>query len=250
MPRSGLPLVIASQVALAGACGHNAPLTKPPPSQAAIDVERYREQVDAQVQPLLDAELVSGLVIGLYNVGKSEIYGFGKGPGTGAPDGTTLFELGPVSNVYTMLLLADAVQRREVDLDTPVSELLPLGVTVPVRDKVAITLKHLALHSSGLPPQPPSIAARDPAPDPYAGYGENALYNDLIQSDLAARPGTQISYSPFGVGLLGFALGRKIGGGYAKVLDARVLRPLALKDTFVGVPAAAAARRAQGTDDD
>jgi serine-type D-Ala-D-Ala carboxypeptidase/endopeptidase len=251
MPRrSWSPLVIASQVALAGACGHNTPITKQQPSQSAIDVERYREQVEAQVQPLLDAELVSGLVIGLYNVGKSEVYGFGKGPGAGAPDGTTLFELGPVSNVYTTLLLADAVQRREVDLDQPIAELLPLGVTVPIRDKVAITLKHLALHSSGLPRQPPSIVARGAAPDPYAGYNENALYNDLIQSELATTPGTQISYSPFGVGLLGFALGRKVGGGYAKVLDTRVLRPLALKDTFVVVPAAAAARRAQGTTDD
>jgi CubicO group peptidase (beta-lactamase class C family) len=251
MPRSwSKPLVIASQIALAGACGHGAAIAKPPPSQAAIDVERYREQVEAQVQPLLDAELVSGLVIGLYNVGKSEVYGFGKGPGSGAPDGTTLFELGPVSNVYTTLLLADAVQRREVELDTPVAELLPLGVTVPIRDKVAITLKHLALHSSGLPRNPPSVAARGKAPDPFAGYGENALYNDLIQSDLEVTPGTQVAYSPFGIGLLGFALGRKLGGGYAKVLDARVLRPLELKDTFVVVPAAAAPRRAQGSDED
>ena len=44
----------------------------PSPPQAAIDVERYREQVEAQAQPLLDAELVSGLVIGLYEVGKTE----------------------------------------------------------------------------------------------------------------------------------------------------------------------------------
>jgi len=241
---------LAALGAALGACSHNAPITKAPPSQAAIDVERYRELIDAQIQPLLDAELVSGLVIGLYDVGKTEVYGFGKGPGTGAPDATTLFEIGPVSNVYTTLLLADAVQRREVDLDTPVSELLPLGVTMPIRDKVAITLKHLALHSSGLPRQPPSVAARGPAPDPYAGYGESALYNDLIRSDLATTPGTQVSYSPFGVGVLGFALGRKLGGGYAKLLEARVLRPLELKDTFVTVPAAAAARRAQGTSDE
>lgn len=247
--RSSHTLVLAS-LAAAGACGHSGPLVKPPPSEAAIDVERYREPVDAQVQPLLDAELVNGLVIGLYDVGKTEVYGFGKGPGNKPPDATTLFELGPVSNVYTTLLLADAVQRREVTLDTPLSELLPMGVTVPIRDKVAITLKHLALHSSGLPRQPPSIAARGPAPDPYAGYDERALYNDLIQSDLTAAPGTQIAYSPFGVGVLGFALGRKVGGGYAGALEARVLRPLELKDTFVTVPAAAAARRAQGTDDD
>ncbi|HEX8107631.1 MAG TPA: serine hydrolase domain-containing protein, partial [Kofleriaceae bacterium] len=207
------------------ACGHSPKLGKAPPPQAAIDVERYREQVEAQVQPLLDAELVSGLVVGLYDVGKTEIYGFGKGPAQGKsqgpPDGNTLFELGPITTVYTALLLADAVQRREVALDTPVSELLPLGVTMPIRDKVAITLKHLALHAAGLPPHPPSIVARGAAPDPFAGYGENELYNDLLRTELIAPPGTQINYSPYGAGLLGFVLGRKIGPGYAKALEAR-----------------------------
>jgi serine-type D-Ala-D-Ala carboxypeptidase/endopeptidase len=232
------------------ACGHAPKLGKAPPSQAAIDVERYREQVEAQVQPLLDAELVSGLVIGLYDVGKTEIYGFGKGPGQAPPDGNTLFELGPVTTVYTALLLADAVQRREIAFDTPVSELLPLGVTVPIRDKVAITLKHLALHSAGLPPQPPSFAGRGAVPDPFAGYGENELYNDLLRTELVVAPGTQIGYSPYGAGLLGFVLGRKLGTGYPKALETRVLRPLGLADTFAAVPAALAGRRAPGTTDD
>jgi CubicO group peptidase (beta-lactamase class C family) len=254
MSRSSHILVTAPTalaVLVITACGHPPRIGKPPPSQAAIDVERFREPVEGQVQPMLDAELVSGLVIGLYDVGRTEIYGFGKGPGQKPPDASTLFELGPITNVYTGLLLADAVQRREVELDTPVSELLPLGVTVPVRDKVAITLKQLALHTSGLPRQPPSVVARGGA-DPYGGYGENALYNDLIHTELAATPGAQLGYSPFGAGLLGFALGRKLGGGggYAKALDTRVLRPLELGDTFAAVPAAAAARRAQGTDDD
>jgi len=237
-----------SIVLVAAACGRSARPSRPPPIN--IDTERYREPVEVQVQPMLDAELVAGLVVGLYDAGRTEVYGFGKGPGKGPPDAATLFEIGPVTTVYTALLFADAVQRREVDLDTPLAELLPPGVTVPIRDKVAITLKHLALHSSGLPRQPPSVAARGVAPDPYAGYGENALYADLIHTELDAAPGTQISYSPFGAGLLGYVLGSKLGGGYPKVLAERVLRPLGLKDTFVGMPAALAARRATGTTED
>lgn len=242
---------IWSLVLVAAACGHSARPAKPPP--IAVDVERYREPVEAQVQPFLAAELVSGLVIGLYDSGRTEIYGFGKGPGQRPPDGGTLFELGSITNVYTALLLADAIQRREVELDTPLSELLPPGVTVPIRDNVPITLRHLVLHTSGLPQQPPSVAARGAVADPYAGYGENALYGDLIHTDLVAAPGAQIAYSPFGAGLLGFALGRKIGGGYARALADRVLRPLAFKDTFAVAPAppvALAARLSSGTSDD
>ncbi|HEU4730949.1 MAG TPA: serine hydrolase domain-containing protein [Kofleriaceae bacterium] len=211
----------------------------------------HRDDVAAQVQPYLDAELVSGLVVGLYDAGKIEVYGFGRGPGGKPPDGATLFELGPVTKVYTGLLLADAVQRREVAIDTPVSELVPPGVTVPTHDKVAITLKHLALNSSGLPRIPPSLVARASDPDPYAGYGEDNLYRDLIHTELQATPGTQIVYSNYGSGLLGFVLGKKLGGGYVKLVTERVLRPLELKDSFVGaVPAALAARRAAGTTDD
>jgi CubicO group peptidase (beta-lactamase class C family) len=252
MPGSHISFAAPTALAavVAAACGHSPKLSKAPPPQAAIDVERYREQVEAQVQPLLDAELVSGIVIGLYDVGKTEVYGFGKGPGRAVPDGNTLFELGPITTVYTSLLLADAVQRREIALDTPVSELLPLGVTMPIRDKVAITLKQLALHVSGLPAHPPSILARGAAPDPFAGYGENELYSDLLRTELVAATGAQINYSPYGAGLLGFVLGRKLGAGFSRALETRVLRPLGLTDTFASVPPALAARRAPGTTDD
>ena len=236
-------------VIVVAACGHSAPVAPPPPA-IGPEAGRHHEQIEAQVKPFLDAELVSGVVVAIYDAGKTEVYGFGKGPNNAPPDGATLFELGPPTKVFTSLLLADAVQRREVVLDSPVAELLPPGVTVPIRDKVAITLKHLALHSSGLPAWPPSLAMRPNAHEVFARYGEDALYNDLIQTELPIAPGTQIVYSNYGAGLLGFALGRKIGGGFAKALADRVLKPLELKDTFLTVPPAAAARRAAGTNDD
>ena len=233
----------------AAACGHAAPVVPPPPV-AVVDAGKHRDQIEALVKPFLDAELVSGLVVGLYDAGKTEVYGFGRGPNNAPPDATTLFELGPVTKVYTSLLFADAIQRREVALDTPLAELLPPGVTVPIRDKVVITLGHLALHTAGLPRLPPSIAARRTEANPYAGYGENVLYGDLIRTELESTPGTQLAYSNFGGGLLGFVLARKLGGGFTKLVTDRVLRPLELNDTFVTVPDALKARRAVGTNDD
>jgi CubicO group peptidase (beta-lactamase class C family) len=235
-------------IALAGACSSPPRKPKAPPTNPDVDPEGpNREAVAAQVKPYLDAELVTGLVIGIYNAGKREIYGFGTGPGKKPPDGGTLFALGPITKVYTGLLLADAVQRKEVELDGPIADLLPPGVTVPTREKVAITLRHLALHSSGLPAQPPSV--KIDAPNPYGTYDEEALYRDLLATELGARPGTAIAYSNYGSGLLAFALGRKLGG-LAKALETRVLAPLELKDTFFEVPAAAAGRRALGSNDD
>jgi len=244
MSRRSIALVACTAVA----CSSGPHVTTPPVPQ--IVAGRHHDDVVAQVKPMIDAELISGVVIGLYDAGKTETYGFGAGPNHAPPDGTTLFELGPVTKAYTSLLLADAVQRREVGLDTPVAELLPPGVTVPIRDKQAITLKHLALHSSGLPRLPPSLVSHASDPDPYAHYSEDALYRDLISTELEAAPGTEIVYSTYGAGLLGFALGRKLGGGYAKLVADRITRPLELSDTFVTVPPGLAARRATGTNDD
>jgi len=243
MPRWSFTAVV-----VVAACSHAAPIPQLPPAAAAA-AGRHHDDVAAQVQPFLDAELVSGLVIGLYDIGKTEIYGFGKGPRGEPPDGATLFELGPVTKVYTSLLFADAVQRHEFALDTPLAELLPPGVTAPIRDNAVITLGELALHTAGLPRLPPSVARRA-APDPYAGYNENVLYNDLIRTELDATPGTRIAYSNYGAGLLGFLVGQKLGGGYAKQIVDRVLKPLDLNDTFLTVPDAARPRRAAGTTDD
>ena len=233
------------------ACGPAAkPVALPPQATDADPDGPHREAIAAQVQPYIDAEISTGIVVAVYDAGRREIYGFGKGPDGKVPDGKTLFELGAITKAYTGLLLADAVQRREVQLDTPVSDLVPPGVTVPVKDKRAITLHALVLHSSGLPRVPPSLMSRGSAADPYAGYGEEQLYADLIHTELEHAPGEIITYSNYGSGLLGFVLGRKIGGGYGGALSNRVLAPLALTSTFVVPPANVQPRRAAGTTDD
>ncbi len=206
-----------------------------------------RARIAAQVQPLIDGELVTGIVVGITDGTKREIYGFGTGPGGAPPTGATLFELGGVTKVYTGLLLADAVQRKEVTLDTPVAELLPTGVTAPTRDKQVITLKQLALHSSGLPPMPPSLK---PSDDPFGSYHENNLYQDLVRTQLVAAPGERILYSDYGIGLLAHSLGHLIGGGFTNAVDVRILAPLKLRDTFFAVPDAARSRLAAGTNDE
>jgi CubicO group peptidase (beta-lactamase class C family) len=231
---------------LLAACGgtprHAAPKPRPAPPTP------HKSQVTALIQPMIDGEIASAMVVGLYDRGKTEVYGFGKGPGGAPPTATTLFEIGSVTKVYTSLLFADAIQRREVGLDQPVSELLPTGVSVPTRDGAVITLKHLALHSSGLPRVPTSLAPN--APDPYAKFDETALYDDLAHTHLDFAPGQEIVYSNYGAGLLGFAIGKKLGVGYPRALADRVLTPLGLKDTFLSVPAADTARLATGTNTD
>ena len=231
-------------IALA-ACGGGA--VTPAMPRSGTNATAHKAAVAAQLQPFIDHEVVSSVVVGLYDAGKREVYGFGKGPSGVAPTGDTHYELGSITKVYTALLLADAIQKRELALDTPLADLLPPGVTAPSKDGEVIRMIHLAMHASSLPRIPASMPPT--AADPYARYTEDLLYNDLNHLELPVAPGRVVSYSNFGYGVLGFVLGRKLGSTYTKVLTDRVLTPLGLKNTFVVAPPGLP-DRAQGTTDD
>ncbi|CAN5744945.1 hypothetical protein BH11MYX2_BH11MYX2_15640 [soil metagenome] len=224
------PFITAGLVA----CGSAPPKVAATP--AGDPKGAHATAIAGQVQPYIDAQLLRGVVIGVYDAGKREVYGFGVGPNGVPPTGDTLFELGSITKVYTALMFADAVQRREVTPDQPVAELLPPGVTVPGKDQRVITLKELALHGSGLPRIPPSI--NPTLADPYALYGDEALYKDLAVTQLETAPGLKVAFSNWGYGLLGHALAHKLGGSYAAVLKRRIIDPLKLTSTYFAVSAA------------
>lgn len=151
-----------------------------------------------------------------------------------APDDRTVYEIGSISKVFTALLLADAVVRGEVKLDTPIARLLPDGVTLPGGAGDRITLRMLATHTSGLPRIPAEIPPDDYR-DPYAMYADADLWNSLRQVKLDFEPGTKASYSNLAAGLLGTLLARNAGMSYAELLAARVTRPLKMSDTVVAL---------------
>jgi CubicO group peptidase (beta-lactamase class C family) len=141
-----------------------------------------------------------------------------------------------VTKVFTATLLAAAVVRGEVRLDTPVRDLLP-GVSLPSRDGAQITLEHLATHRSGLPRSPRGLRVAGSLAllrgrNPYAGFEEEDLLNGLAGTRLRRTPGTgRPAYSNAGFGLLGVALARSAGTTYDDLVADRVCRPLGLRDT-------------------
>ncbi|MEV5982527.1 serine hydrolase domain-containing protein [Streptomyces sp. NPDC052114] len=158
-------------------------------------------------------------------------------------DPDTRFEIGSLTKTFTALLLADMVARGEVAYDDPVGRFLP-RTAVPYLDGEAITLLHLATHTSGLPRLPPGFLRRG-APawfsNPYADFTADDFRRALARARPRAAPGTRVRYSNFGVGLLADLLTRAAhgrwdtggpgGGAYAGLLADRVLEPLGLTRT-------------------
>jgi serine-type D-Ala-D-Ala carboxypeptidase/endopeptidase len=186
------------------------------------------EQVEAIAKPAAQVGNLDRLAVGTIDPAGRSVYGFGQHP----PDGRTLFEIGSISKTFTATLLADMIVRGEVTLDTPIADLLPADLKMPSKDGVAITLKHLTTHRSGLPRLPPDFDPADAA-NPYADYTTEKLYASLALTELSRHPGEAYEYSNFGVGLLGHALARKASMDYEQLLIARICKPLGMNDTKI-----------------
>lgn len=84
--------------------------------------------------------------------GKVTYAGLGAVDGS-APTPQTPYELGSITKTFTGMLLADAVTRKEVELDDPVASYLTELASTPAG---GATLCELATHTSGLPTLPPT----------------------------------------------------------------------------------------------
>jgi len=175
-----------------------------------------------------------GIVVGVVEPQGRRIIAYGKldAGDERILDGNTLFEIGSVTKVFTSLLLADMVQRGEVELDDPVSKYLPSEVKVPNDGKRTITLTDLATHRSGLPGMPNNFPPKDPT-NPFADYSVDQLYHFLSGYQLTRDIGSQFEYSNVGVGLLGHALSRRAGTDYETLVTSRICKPLEMESTRI-----------------
>lgn len=185
-----------------------------------------------------------GVVVGAIDLRSGQRAAAGAGhsrlPDGPAPTADTLFEIGSITKVFTGLLLAIAVLRGELSLDTPVRELLPAGADLPDKAGVPITVLHLITHRSGLPRSPLGTVAEARAVlidriNPYRDLTADRVLDAVAHSQLRRAPGTgRIAYSNLGVGLLGIALVNAAhAGSYAELVRSRICVPLGMTDTDV-----------------
>ncbi|QDT53684.1 Beta-lactamase [Caulifigura coniformis] len=190
----------------------------------------------------------AALSVGLLQNGQSHTFSYGQ---TGEADsqrptdGRTLFEIGSISKVFTSLALAVMVERGDVNLNDPLSRILP-DATLS-EDAGNITLHELSTHTSGLPRLPVAMIFdalwnRD---NPYVAFDERRLEHFL--SSWKAPDQRAFMYSNLGAGLLGHALQHKAGlGSYDSLLKSTIATPLGLVDTTVHLSADQKSRYASG----
>jgi D-alanyl-D-alanine-carboxypeptidase/D-alanyl-D-alanine-endopeptidase len=193
-------------------------------SQALLD-----ESVGFAGQILFLALKVPALVIGVIRDGQISIQGFGRSADNAneAPGGDTLFRIGSVTKSFTGQVLASLAADGMVSLADPLTKYCP--EFAQMQGDQPIRLIDLATHSAGLPREVP----HEPGPpaDPFINITPDAFMGWLRANPLLFAPGTAISYSNFGFDMLAAALARAAHAPYPDLLDARVVRPLGLRDT-------------------
>jgi CubicO group peptidase (beta-lactamase class C family) len=193
-----------------------------------------------------------GIVVGVIEPNGRRVVAYGNLANGDARtlDGDTIFEIGSVTKVFTSLLLADMVNRKEVALDDPAAKYLPEHVKMPERSGKSITLHDLSTHTSGLPRLPSNMKMKDPR-NPYADYSVDDLYQFLSGYELPRDPGSDLKgsefeYSNLGGGLLGHLLAYRAGTDYETLIKTRITRPLGMPDTGIALSSSMTQRMATG----
>jgi CubicO group peptidase (beta-lactamase class C family) len=189
----------------------------PPAGQAGVqdrnlapvlDLVRARG-VTAQICVLLDGRVVLDRAIGCQ------------------PD--ALFWVFSASKPLVALLVHLLAERGELSLDNPVARYWPQFGSA---GKADITVRQVLQHRSGLP------VARSRVLDALAMTDWDRSVQHIEQARVSWPPGQVPAYHYISYGfILGEPVRRVSGTGVAEFLAGRFLRPLGLRDTYLGLPA-------------
>ncbi len=137
----------------------------------------------------------------------------------------TIFRIGSTSKPLTTTAIMRLVEAGKLELDTPISEVLPdLELSVPGAIN-EITVRHLLTHTAALPTDAAHYGSRD-APGLKAG-----VYNDIPTYPLIAPVNKIWSYSNPGINLAGYVAELVSGKPFTQLMQEEVFDPLAMKRT-------------------
>jgi len=180
-------------------------------------------------------ESSEGVVIAHHAQGKTQYDSAGLTRLAGdTPDENTLFEIGSITKVFTAILLAEAVRENRATFDDVVSTHLTEVKFKKSSPFHKITLTQLATHTSGLPREPVDIVEGMNPANPVVHYTDQRLIASLIalHEDQLQEPG-EISYSNYGMGILGYVLTQIYDQTFADLLKEKIFIPLEMNSTTV-----------------
>lgn len=180
--------------------------------------------VDAYIQPLLDLDVFSGVLLVARgdSVVLSRAYGLADRE-FGVPiEADHAFRIASISKSFTRVLVGRLVDRGVLGLDDPLSRWLP---DFPSADRITIRL--LLDHRAGIP----NVNSLPFDEEAFIPHTLADLVDSVARMPLDFEPGTDESYSNGGYAVLALVVERATGTPYPTLLESEVLRPLGLTGT-------------------
>lgn len=194
---------------------------------------RLDSAVHQAALPYLELPQTCGLSIGLLVNGQQICYHYGEqGRGTGTlPTDSSVYEAGSITKTFTGLLLAHAILDKELDSLDDIRRYLPGRLPNLAYGNTPITALHLVNHSSGLPRLPSNLFQQVgfDTLNPYKNYTNDMLMQDLKSQVIERPPGQEITYSNYGMAVLGKCLERAYKKDYSELVMEKIISPLGMK---------------------
>lgn len=193
------------------------------------------QEVKDNIISRVDNEINKGIVIGIITSEGTSYFSYGvkSGETNEKIDENSIFEIGSISKTFTGVILADKILKGELNLDDPIQNRLPEGITAPMKNGESIQLVHLSNHTSGLPRIPSNMTSENPS-NPYADYTVEQMYSFLNDYELTRDIGSQFEYSNYAVGLLGNLLTFNSQKSYEELMVELIANPLNMENTRIG----------------
>ena len=194
----------------------------------------HAEQLHARIEIERQRGAVPGIAIAIVEHGKlvhADGWGFADAKGTRPMRPDSRVRAGSISKLFTDLAILQLVEKGKLDLDKDVRAYLP-DFAPRTPSGVAITLRHLITHHSGLLREPPLGSYFD-----SGGTTLKETVASLSSTELVHAPGTRFQYSNAGVSVVGRVLEAVLEQPFAECIETAICKPLKLADTgFVPKP--------------
>lgn len=213
------------------------------PASDNLKSNNYETALDAEVLKFFNNSCHVGLSIGHYKGGQARFfnYGYTNKQSQSLPNKNSIYEIGSISKTFTGLLVAAALVEKRIGLDDDFSKILGPDFGNLQKDGAAISLRNLALHTSGLPRDIPNSDDLFANPNfetlPFQlierekSFGKNEYLRALKSIILENKPGTESKYSNIGIKVIGFGLENIYSRSFQRLIRDYITIPLKMDKT-------------------
>ena len=187
---------------------------------AFVHATTKEEQVSDSINEFRAGTKCSAVSVAVIRGENAEIYGDAEG----------LYQIGSMTKAFTGLAIQKLIQDGRLSEDDVISEILPGFTAYYEREACEITIRQLLMQTSGYTNQETVY------PTAVEDMTLMEWVDSISRKELHSRPGTEYAYSNVNYNLLGAVIERISGQSYKEYMEAEILLPLGLANTYVQVP--------------